>query len=99
MFDYHLFLGLPLHLEFAKELQTIPISLRSSFIQDHPDYLQMIEHNGVTYLGKRIGTLLPLNSLELLEANIYSLLKCLVAHYTLKKDELRLIVIESPESK
>ncbi len=91
MFDYQLFFGYPQSDSFCSELKQVAPSLRALYIQNDPSaYLQEIEHEGVLYLGKFINTPIEVETLEGLQAHIYSLLKCLVPHYTYQQPLLLL---------
>lgn len=81
MFDSELFLGFPLHSLYEAKLEEIPHSLRIFFIQDHPDYLQQVTHDGISYLGKQLEKTIDLRTLDALEVHIFSLLKRLVPEY------------------
>lgn len=91
--DYQLFLGYPISTPFQKELDTLPLQVRSLWIQDHPDYLQPMNYQNVSYLGKSLGDLVEMHSLELVEAHIYSILSQLVVNYPYKKDLLVLLAL------
>lgn len=94
MMDYQLFLGFPLHSSYSAKLQLTPTEVRSTFIQNHPDYLQSLNHEGTAYLGKFVGVHIDLISLDLVKTNIYSLLRRLVPDYPYETSSLCLIVVE-----
>lgn len=94
-FDYQIFLGFPVNPSFQEQLKQVSIELVSTFIQDHPDYLQRIEHRGIPYLGKGIGSLVDCASVDLIQENIYSLLKRLVPDYPYQEHALILFAIET----
>lgn len=73
MMDNQLFLGLAVTPTFQSHLEQVPEQLRSHFI--HPDYLQTVEHQGVKYLGKSLGSLIDFSSVELSQTHIQSLLR------------------------
>src|SRR5688572_28684454 len=78
---------------FQKELEAVPLQVRSLWIQDHPDYLQSVIYHNVSYLGKSLGNLVEMHALELVEAHIYSILSQLVVDYPYKKDLLVLLTL------
>lgn len=99
MFDYQLFLGLPLSDSYQQELRQIPASTRDVFIQSQSSpYLQQVESEGTLYLGKYLGSSIEVASLDSLQAHIYSLLKRLVSHYSYEEHPLLLLVLPSPVS-
>lgn len=94
-FNTLLFLGFPISSDFASRLNCTPEPILHSFIQDHPDYLQKIEHQGMEYIGKSLEFPVDTRLLELIEANIYSLLRRLVADYSYETTPLCLIGYET----
>lgn len=55
--------------------------------------LNEIQYNGVRYLGKFVKNEASLTQLELLEANIFSLLKKLVTHFEYRSSDLFLFSV------
>ena len=97
MFDYQLFLGLPLSESYQRELNKLSASVRDAFIQSQSSpYLQQIEHEGAVYLGKFVGSSVELGSLDALQAHIYSLLEKLILHYPYKQHPLLLLALSMP---
>lgn len=93
MIDFQLFLGFPLFSSYKIDLEALEPALRSFFIQNHPDYLQSVEFNGIKYLGKPLPSLVELSDVELLEANIYSLLRQLVKDHPYQETALCLLAL------
>lgn len=91
--DYQLFLGFPIDAAYQALLDKIPDQIRHQFIQNNPDYLQQIYYNQCPYIGKSLGTIIEFPKIELIEANIYSLLRRLVEHYPYEKNPLILLAI------
>ena len=83
-----LFLGYPIdsHLESALIQQNS--FLIDQFIGVDPSYLRKIEYQGISYLGKAMGSITDLTSLLLVEENIYSLIKTLAPHISVKENPL-----------
>jgi hypothetical protein len=97
MFDYQLFLGLPLSDSYQKELKQLSAAIRDIFIQTHSSpYLQQIESEGMVYLGKYLGPSIELAALDSLQAHIYSLLKKLIPHYPYEQHSLLLFALPLP---
>lgn len=91
MFDYQLFFGYPQSDSFYRTLDQVSPALRALYIQSDPSsYLQQIEYEGVTYLGKLVDVPIEVETLEALETHIYSLLKCLVPQYSYEQPLLLL---------
>ena len=60
-------------------------------------YLQEFVHHETRYLGKFLGSKTDLSSLELLEENIYSILKRLVPSYPYLDVPLKLFPVKEKE--
>lgn len=75
MNDLQLFLGFPLNAALSAVFDHIDPKRKSLFVNEGESYLQEVSVNGTRYLGKPIGRHTDLPQLELLQANIYSLLK------------------------
>lgn len=81
MYSAQLFLGFPVDKTFAMALQKANPAILAIFIQDNENYLREITWQDTRYFGKYVGKAADLNTLDMLEANIYSLLKKLVPEY------------------
>lgn len=93
-FQARLFLGFPIRSDFAQKLAKIPSPLISAIINEGDRYLQEFPYEGIRYLGKVLNGYTEYPNLELLEINIYSLLKKLVPDYPY--DQAPLILIATP---
>jgi hypothetical protein len=93
MLDYQIFLGFHLSTSYQECLRETPLPVRSLFIQDNGEYLAQINYEDSSYLGKSLGPLVELQNLELLEANVYSLLRRLVPDYPYERHPLILLPI------
>lgn len=91
--DMELFLGLSVSPELAQALDQVNPHLRQLFIQDDPSYLQSVETAEGSWLGKRLGSFFDYSQIELMEANIFSLLKRLNEELPVNKEQLQLITI------
>jgi len=83
MFEVELFLGFPMDAHFTESLNALDPRLVALFINNGEDsaYLEKIAYQNADYVGKYVGEMSEIQSLSLLEANIYSILKKLVPHY------------------
>ena len=95
MFESRLFLGYPIRGPFQKEYQNLNQEILDIFIQPNSVYLEKIQFNGTTYLGKYVPVISNLQSLELLEANVYILLKKLHPSFPFQDTPLTLFPISS----
>lgn len=91
MFDYELFLGLPLTQDYEARLSRVPSVQLEFYIQNDPNYLQSYKVDGVAYLGKAMGVSLSVNSIELQKSHIFSLLKRLVPDYPYDFNSLTIV--------
>lgn len=96
MYKVHLFLGFPVDSNFSIKLDQINPAIRTLFIKSEENYLHEVQKNNQCYLGKLIPNKSELPALEMLEANIYSLLKRLVPDYPYENVPLALFPV--PES-
>jgi hypothetical protein len=94
MYISKLFFGLPVDSELSKQLGKINPKILSLFIQEGENYLIEVKMENQTYLGKSILNPIDLSSLELLEANIYSLLKKLLPEYPFHLNSLILFPLQ-----
>ena len=73
-----LFLGFLLDPLLKAKLGEVPTPLKSLLIQEGPDYLQQIKYQDQLYLGKKLGSILEWNALDLTKKHLLSLLTKLV---------------------
>lgn len=85
-----LFLAFPLTSQFCNQLSTVPKERQEELVGSNL-YLQPIENNDKHYLGKRLGSITDLETLELATSHIYSLLSILVPDYACRQHPLLLI--------
>lgn len=95
MLTLELFVGFPVDSLFAKELDKTNPNVVSTFIQEAGDYLHDYTHNDIRYLGKHAGKNLTLIQLDMLEINIYSLLRKIVPEFPYDETPLYLFPIEA----
>jgi hypothetical protein len=76
-----LFLGFPINTLFAEKLAEIPSEILKFYICEGDNYLKKIEKHGICYLGKNVKNCVEFPTLQLLETNIYSLLKKIIPNY------------------
>jgi hypothetical protein len=91
MYSVKLFFGFYVNEELADELIKVNPKLLALFIQNEENYLKEIEIQNKRYIGKGIESSIDLVSLELLQANIYSLLKKILPTYPFEKSPLILL--------
>ncbi len=82
MFNTSLFLGFPLSGDYSEKLEQLSLVEKELFIQNRASpYLQIIENEGVIYLGKDLGSSIETACLDSLYSHIYSLLKKMVPDF------------------
>lgn len=91
--EVELFFGFPLNEQFLEALQNMDKRLYDLYVQKGDAYLQRFEYEGRSYLGKPVGSISEISTLELLQLNIYSLLKKLVPDFPFDLTPLQLIPI------
>jgi len=100
MLEVRLFFGFPIGAAFASALQNLNPEITALFIREEDAYLQEVYYRERRYIGKYIGHKTELANLELLEANIYSILKKLVPDFPYKDEPLILFpALENPANK
>ena len=95
MYSHTLFFGFPVDPLFEKELSKVNPHMLDQFIQRGGDHLEERVHLEMRYLGKDLGRLADLQTLEQLEANIFSILKKIVPDY--EYGEIPLTLFPTPE--
>lgn len=90
--SYGLFLGFKVEDSFAAEISKLDQKYVDLYVKTDEAYLQWITYEKIRYLGKPIGKKTDVKTLELLEKNIYSLLKKLVPSYHYSSLPLSLFV-------
>ena len=93
MITVELFLGFPCNSEYLAIFQELPASLVKVFVGEDASYLQKIEMENGSFLGKRIGKEVDVEGLKNLEANIYSLLNRLTPDFPVKETSLVLFPV------
>lgn len=88
-----LFIGFTVKDDFREMLTLVPKEIVSLFIQRDSDYLQRFSSGGVDYLGKQLEEITSMESLELIQQNVYSLLRRLVADYPYESESLVILSI------
>lgn len=91
MLTAELFLGFPVDGLFAGQLEKTNPHLVREFINETGEYLLEIQHHQMRYIGKKAGFIIELPKLELLQKNIYSLLKRLVPNFPYEETPLYLL--------
>jgi hypothetical protein len=88
MFEVKIFLGFPVEVHLDSMLKEIDPKFLDLFIRKDDTYLQEITHGEKRYLGKFAGKIGTIPSLELLEKNIYSLLRKILPDYPYQETSL-----------
>jgi hypothetical protein len=91
MFERKLFFGFQIDPVFQDALSAVNEELLGIFIRADGEYLQELSHENRCYLGKFVDSPLDLAALELLQVNIYSMLKRLIPNYPYEQSSLWLI--------
>ncbi len=94
MIEFQLFLGFSVDNECSLALNATNPYIIETFIDNASEYLHEITHEGIRYIGKLLGAIESYANLELLEANIYSLLTKLSSSYNFKEKPLILFATE-----
>jgi hypothetical protein len=99
VFDVTLFMGFPVDIAYDKALKNIDSQLVELFLHSPTNhgYLTQVCHNEIRYVGKFCGSISTLVDLDLLQENIYSILKKLTPNYHCDDIPLVLFAIPSPQ--
>jgi len=94
--DVSLFLGFPVDASLAAGIEKLDQRIAQLFIDGKEfDYLKERSHQNMRYLGKFADVPVDVNSLFLLEANIYSLLKKIFPQYSTEEISLVLFPVRN----
>jgi hypothetical protein len=89
-----LFIGFPIDQQFESLLlQVNPHLLKWLIQEDNPSYLQYSTFEQRRYLGKKTGGIPDIDTLELLQSNVYSLLRRMIADYPYGENPLYIFPI------
>lgn len=97
MENVDLFYGFPLDEAFMEQFRKVNPEISTMFIQDSSDYLQKISFNNQSFIGKNIGRVTDIDSLNLTQTHILSILNKLVPNYTYKSNVLVLFPLLTHE--
>lgn len=78
MIQTSLFLGLPVTADLERALNAVNPTALALFTQGGEDYLELHSHQEQRFLGKAIADGTDIARLHLIEANVISLLNCLL---------------------
>lgn len=92
-FTAQLFLGFPVDEVVTRKLSTLNPNVLSIYLSEGDQYLKQLSYKGMDYIGKNVPEAADLMELQLLEANIYSLLNKLLFDYPCQKTPLVLFAI------
>lgn len=91
MQEASLFFGFPINGLYATALAAVNEKVYRMFVGNNGSYLEEIDYKSQRYLGKSLPTLVDSAELELLQLNIYSLLKKLVPDFAYEATPLHLL--------
>lgn len=89
MLESELFLGFAIDPIFEKKLASADPQSLKNFI-GNKEFLWKVSYEGIEYLGKPVGKKATLSSLDLVENNIFSLLKRVLPDYPYEETPLYL---------
>lgn len=93
MFEKEIFIGFPVDSLFEKELAKANQNVVAAFIQESNDYLQECLYENQRYIGKKAGANLSIAQIQLLEKNVYSLLRKIVPDFPYEETSLYLFPV------
>jgi len=95
MIEPTLFFGLPFESEPGIQIDALEETLKKLYINDEEGHLIELTIDKERYLGKKVGNIIDLPHLALLESNIYTLLKKLLPDYPIEDYPLYLVTINN----
>lgn len=95
MLNVNFFLGFPMREDFAKAVAKLDPKFIQLFVGENDEYLKQATYKDVIYWGKNVGEIGDVDKLELLESNIYSILKKIVPDYPYQEIPLLLFPLVS----
>lgn len=96
MYQAQLFFGYPVQGLFSDLFHQIPKNKLALFVRDGDAYLQQLDVDGVTYLGKYINGVISVDELEMMRKNLYSHLNRMVSGYPFEETQLMLHPVFHP---
>lgn len=93
MASVELFLGFPVSSSFSEKLAKVSPEMRALCIQEGSEYLRQVNCEQGIVLGKYVGSIVDVDSLDLCQDHIISLLKKLVPDHPISPDSLILFPI------
>lgn len=87
------FWGYPVSEALQAKLNEQPPAVLDFFFQNSGEYLTRVKHGGVSYIGKTVAVPVELDSLDLLEVHVRSLLRRLSVEDIITADSLVLFPI------
>lgn len=90
-----LFLGLPKTETYEQALKKADPKIVSTFLSNDGKYLYEMSYYETKFIGKHVGEITDIQALQLVESNVYSLLKKLFPELPVDKTPLKLIPIFS----
>ncbi|MBA3816230.1 MAG: hypothetical protein H0X29_06870 [Parachlamydiaceae bacterium] len=90
MLNLELFLGFPINKDFSQCVAQVDTKIIELFVTENDAYLRQVVYKNIIYWGKNIGEVCDIDKLELLEKNVYSLLKKVIPDYPFNETPLLL---------
>ena len=75
MYSLELFFGFPIEQDLERLLRKSTPQILRIFIDNKSEYLHELIHEEKRYLGKFLGEMATIDDLELIQSNIYSIVK------------------------
>lgn len=92
-FEVELFFGFPVNNDYDYFLKNVDLRVYELYVREGDAYLQNLTYQGIQYLGKPVSPIVEIATLELLQLNIYSLLKKLVPDFAYETIPLQIVPV------
>lgn len=96
MQDVHVFIGMPLEGLFLATYEAVPAQKRALFVGKDETSLREIQYQDKKYVGRFVPAMSSITDLEMIEQNVFSVLKRLTPEFHF--DETPLILFSFPYS-
>ncbi|MDF2577570.1 MAG: hypothetical protein K0S74_1054 [Chlamydiales bacterium] len=94
MFSIKLFVGFQVDYSIKKSLDSVNPNIIKLFIRSQGDYLQQIEYDGESYIGKILDDIMSMDSIEQLERHIHSIARKVIPNYSDSNKSLEILTIQ-----
>lgn len=96
MFEAVLFLGIPVDEKLQSHIDKANPNAVKLFVNNESDYLHEVDNGSTRYVGKVLETVTNVSSLELVEANVLSLLRRLLGETWSSSEPMVLFATQRP---